>query len=130
MENEPLKIFMAISDLDRERATPLAAATVDRLARDYHDYGAQYPIFSESRSLSDNSIAHFLDTAEALSKVRDPLFRTDSPGPFQSLVGLWQILVRQGSIPDDRADATFTSIAARSRSFTTTAICSMPAAPA
>ena len=35
VENEPLKIFMAISDLDRHRAKPLAPATVDRLARDY-----------------------------------------------------------------------------------------------
>ena len=37
MENEPLKIFMAVSDLDRNRPKPLEPATVDRLARDYHD---------------------------------------------------------------------------------------------
>ena len=36
VENEPLKIFMALSDLDRNRAKPLEPATVDRLARDYH----------------------------------------------------------------------------------------------
>ena len=51
VENEPLKIFMAISDLDRNRATPLEAATVDRLARDYHNYGSQYSVFSESAFL-------------------------------------------------------------------------------
>ena len=51
VENEPLKIFMAISDIDRNRPTPLSAATVDRLAREYHTYGSQYALFSESRSI-------------------------------------------------------------------------------
>jgi hypothetical protein len=112
VENEPLKIFMAISDLDRNRAAPLQAGTVDRLAREYHSYGAQYAVFSESRSLSDASILHFLDTAEALGKVRDQLWRTDALGSFQALVGLWQILVRQGTIPDSKADGVFAAITA------------------
>ena len=110
VENEPLKIFMALSDLDRNRATPLEAATVDRLAREYRTYGSQYAVFSESRSISDKSINQFLDTAEAINKVRDPMFRSDVAGSFQALVGLWQILVRQGTIPDTQADATFSGI--------------------
>jgi len=60
VENEPLKIFMAISDIDRNRPVPLETATVDRLARAYHDYGAQFAIFSESRSISDKSILQFV----------------------------------------------------------------------
>jgi hypothetical protein len=110
VENEPLKIFMALSDLDRNRATPLEPATVDRLARAYHDYGAQFAVLSESRSLSDASLVKFLETAELLSKTRDPLFRSDVVGSFQSLVSLWQILVRQGSIAESKADATFAGI--------------------
>ncbi len=110
VENEPLKIFMALSDLDRRRDVPLTAATVDRLARAYAVYGSQYPIFAESGSLSDKSIGQFLDTAEALNKVHDPLFRADSTGSFQALVGLWQILVRQQSLPGARADETFSGI--------------------
>ena len=38
VENEPLKIFMAISDIDRNRPVPLSPATVDKLARSYHNY--------------------------------------------------------------------------------------------
>ncbi len=34
VENEPLKIFMAVSDLDRFRARPLEPATVERLAHE------------------------------------------------------------------------------------------------
>jgi hypothetical protein len=110
VENEPLKIFMAISDVDRNRITPLDAATVDRLARDYRNYGSQYSVFSESRSLTDKSINQFLDTAEALNKVNNPLFRSDVAGSFQSLLGLWQIFVRQGTIPDSKADGVFSGI--------------------
>ena len=111
VENEPLKIFMAISDLDHNRAQALQPATVDHLARDYHDYGAQYPIFCESRSVSDKTVTQFLDTVEALNKIHEPAFRSDVTGSFQSLVGLWQILVRQHSILEDRADAVLSGIA-------------------
>ena len=110
VENEPLKIFMAISDIDRNRPTPLEAATVDRLARDYHQFGSQYSIFSESRTLSDKSVGQFLDTIEIINKVHDPLLRSDIAGSFQSLVGLWQILVRMQSIPDKQADGVFAGI--------------------
>ena len=47
-ENEPLKIFMALSDMDRGRAKPLEAATVDRLVKDYRDMSAQYSLFAEA----------------------------------------------------------------------------------
>jgi hypothetical protein len=116
VENEPLKIFMSISDIDRNRATPLDAATVDRLAREYHTFGAQYSLFSESRSLSEKSIAQFLDTANAINRQKEPAFHMDLVGTFQSLLGLWQIFVRQHSIADERIDSTFTAIAS---SFTT-----------
>lgn len=111
-ENEPLKIFMALSDLDRNRPQPLEAATVERLARAYHTFGTQYEIFGESRDLSGKSIGQYLDTAEAISKLRDPEFRSDTAGVFDSLVGLWQIFVRQGSLPAGKADPIFSTLVA------------------
>ena len=111
VENEPLKIFMAISDLDRNRQQPLQPATVERLARDYHDFGAQYSLFSESRSVSDKTVVQFLDTLEAVNKTHEPAFRSDVIGSFQGMMSLWQILVRQQSIPDAQADATLSAIA-------------------
>jgi len=111
-ENEPLKIFMALSDLDRNRPKPLEPGTVDRLARSFHAYGSQYAIFSESRELSDKSINQFLDTAEAITKVRDPDLRSDVAGTFDSLISLWQILVRQQSLPAAQADSAFSAMAA------------------
>ena len=113
VDNEPLKIFMALTDIDRGRATPLAAPTVERLARAWRVYGSQYPVFSETPQLSDKSINQFLDAAEALTHVHDPGLRADAGGTFQALISLWQILVRQQNIPDQNADAAFQGITAR-----------------
>ena len=110
VENEPLKIFMAISDIDRGRPTPLDSATVDRLARDYHTYGSQYPLFSELRTMSGKSMVLYLDTAAAIGKQKEPAFHMDLAGTFQSLVGVWQILTRQHSIPDSKADSVFAGV--------------------
>ena len=110
VENEPLKIFMSISDLDRQRATPLAPETVDRMAREFRSYGPQYAIFNDAPSVSDKTINQFLDTAAAINKIKDPLLRSDTAGTLQALVGLWQIFCRQGTLPAAQADATLSSI--------------------
>ena len=103
VENEPLKIFMALSDLDRHRQTPLDPKTADRLARDFRSFGAQYPIFAEVSDISSVTINQFLDTAESINQIRDLALRSDAAGSLQALVGLWQIFCRQNSIaPADR----------------------------
>ncbi|MFB3779180.1 MAG: hypothetical protein ACE141_16300 [Bryobacteraceae bacterium] len=110
IENEPLKIFMTLSDLNRGRAQPLAPATVDRLARAYRRYGAQYPVFSEVPSISDAVILRFLDTAGVIDGIGNQALRSDALGTFQALVGLWQIFCRQHSIPAAEADAALGGI--------------------
>ena len=110
IENEPLRIFMALSDLDRNRPQPLSPATVDRLARSYHKYGAQYPIFSEVPALSEKAIVQFLDTAETIDRIGNTESRADALGTFQALASLWQILCRQGSIQEPDTDAAFSGI--------------------
>jgi len=113
VENAPLKIFMTLTDIDRGRATPLGAATVERLARAWHTYGSQFAVFGESPQLSDKSINQFLDTAEALTRLHEPGLRADAGGTFQALVSLWQILVRQQTIADGNADAALAGITSR-----------------
>jgi hypothetical protein len=110
VENEPLKIFMALSDLNRRRAQPLAPATVDRLAREYRALGAQYSIFAEAPSLSDATILLYLDTAQSINRIGDQLLRANTAGVMQALVGLWQIFCRQGFIPEAQADGTLADI--------------------
>jgi hypothetical protein len=112
VENEPLKIFMVMNDLDRHRVKPLEAATVDRLAREYRQFGNQYAIFNDASTIADKSILQYLDTAVAINRVKDPLLRADSAGTMQALVGLWEIFARQGSFAPDKADPTFSGVLA------------------
>ncbi len=110
VENEPLKIYMALTDLDRHRAQPLAEATVDRLAREFRFYGSQYSIFSESPQVSDATMLLYLDKAKALSEMRNQGERSDAAGLLQALVGIWQILARQQLLPAGEVDATLAGV--------------------
>jgi hypothetical protein len=110
VENEPLKIYMALTDLNRFRAKPLEPTTVDRLAREYRSLGAQYSIFSESPTLSDKTILQYLDTAQRIGQMRDQLSKAENAGMLQSLTGLWQIFVRQGSLANEQADEALSAI--------------------
>jgi hypothetical protein len=62
--------------------------------------------------VSDKTIVAWLDAAEAIDKIRDPLFREDVAGTMQGLTGIWQIFCRQGSVPPDKADATLAALIA------------------
>lgn len=112
VENEPLKIFMALSDVDRRRKTPLDAPTAERLARAYKQFGAQYPIFAEVPEISNATINQFLDVATSTSQIHDLGLRADTAGTMQALVGLWQIFYRQASIPASDVDHALSTILA------------------
>jgi hypothetical protein len=110
VENEPLKIFMSVSDIERNRLKPLQPETVDRLAREFTALGAQYPLFSEAPAVTDKTILSYLDAIHAINKVGDQAVRADAAGTFQALASLWQIFVRQGSIPSAKSDQALASI--------------------
>lgn len=112
VDNEPLNIFMTLTDIDRNRPQPLKVETVQRMVRAWRIYGAQYSTFNDVPSLSDKTIVAWLDLAESLDKIRDPLFRQDVIGTMQGLTGLWQIFCRQGSLSADKADETLTALMA------------------
>ena len=95
VENEPLKIYLALSDVDRHRTTPLDAETADRLAREFNQFGAQYSLFAEAPEIRNATIGAFLDTAEEINQIKDMGLRSDAAGTFQALTAIWQILYRQ-----------------------------------
>jgi len=111
-ENEPLKIFMALTDIDRRRAKPLDPATMDKLARNYRTLSAQYPLFAEFPALTDSTILAYLETTRAIDAIHNLGLRADAAGTAQALIGLWQIFARQQSVPRDAADATLAKLLA------------------
>jgi hypothetical protein len=100
-ESGPLQIFMMISELDGRRAPEhrLSSATVSLLAHKFEDFSDQYRMFSEFPQLDDDSIAHFLEVTQALNRL--PMaYRGNAFGILQANIGIWQILARQGEIPE------------------------------
>jgi len=110
VENEPLKIFMALSDMNRKRATAMAPATVDRLAREFRSSGAQYSLLNETGTLQESTLMAYLDTMVAVGAIRDQGVRSNAAGTMQGLLSIWQILVRQGTIAEKDADGVMAGI--------------------
>src|SRR5947199_10365601 len=65
----------------------------------YDEFSDQYRVFSEFPDLDDQAIVLFLQTAQGLHNVAGG-DRGNAMGIFQAHVGMWQILARQGEIPN------------------------------
>ncbi len=110
VENEPLKMFLALNDIDRNRMHPLSPQLVSRLLNNYRAYGAQYVVFADAPTLSEASMGHYMDLFGQTMGVRNVLLRADSLGTLQSLVEIWRILCRENSISADKQDSTFAKL--------------------
>ncbi|HYM78638.1 MAG TPA: hypothetical protein VE377_21895 [Candidatus Dormibacteraeota bacterium] len=110
-EHGPLQMYMAMCDLDSRRSPEhrLSPATVRLLADKFEQFSDQYRIFSEFPALSDQSIALFLEVAQRLNSVPGAV-RGDAFGTFQASVGIWQILARQGQIPNSQLNDSWQQI--------------------
>ncbi len=112
-ENGLLGIFLALNEADRRRSRPLETSTVLALAHDYAQFSHHYAIFSDWPELSDAAIVKFLKTCDSLVKIKTPLVKADALGTFQALVGLWEILGRQGQIPAASLGSSFDALLTR-----------------
>jgi hypothetical protein len=112
MPEGPVYNFLALSEIDRDRAPEerLNVATARLLAEKFPLFGDQYSVFAEFHQLNNDSIARFLTVADGLNQMSDRLVRTDALGTFQSSLGLWEILARQGEIPDARLNDSWQAI--------------------
>jgi len=108
----PVYNFLMLTEIDRGRepGQQLDLPTARLLAEKFPLFGDQYPMFAEFRALNNESISKFLTVAEGLSQIPDRLGRTDALGMLQATLGLWQILARQGQIPDARMNDSWQKI--------------------
>ena len=112
MPDGPTYNFLMLSEIDRRRAPgeQLSAPTARLLADKFPLFGDQYPVFAEFSTLNDQSISLFLTVAEGLNNIPDHLAKTDALGTLQANLGLWQILARQGQIPDARVNDSWQKV--------------------
>lgn len=112
VENEPLRIFLTLTDIDRGRAKPISPDLALRLVTAFRNYSAQYSIFTDVPTLSEASINHFLDAGAQINTIRDVLLRADTVGVFQGEVELWRILSVRDEIPRANQDSSFLKMTA------------------
>jgi hypothetical protein len=105
----PLQIYLMLSALDRGRQPDkrLSPDTVHLLANQFSQFGSWFLVFSEFPDLSDTSIARFIHLADAIDGIRNPALRQNALGTFQANIGLWQILARQGEIPNAQLNTSW-----------------------
>lgn len=99
-ETGPLQAYLATLKLDDKRPADrrLSEDSVALLAGRFSDLSDQYLVFSEFPELNDQSITDFLNAVANLDKISNSSLRGNALGTFQALLGMWQILARQGEI--------------------------------
>lgn len=110
VENEPLRIFLALNDVDRHREHPITPQMANNLVNGFKNFGSQYLLFAEVPSLSEKSMQAYLDLDGVVLRMKDTLLRADTLGSLQALVELWRILCREGTLPASAQDAAFAKL--------------------
>jgi len=110
----PLQQYLLFSELDSSRTAEhrLQPDTYKLLAKKFGDFNDQYLIFSEFPELDDASITRFVRTAEAVDKISNHTLRGNAMGTFQACTGLWEILARQGQIPNSELNESWQAVIA------------------
>jgi hypothetical protein len=108
-ERGPLQMFLLFSEMTAQRSPEhaLSTETFKTLAKHFDEYSDQFLVLSEFPQLNDSSVTKFVEAAEAINRIQNHAQRGNAMGTFQAEVGLWQILVRQGQIPDEQLNPSF-----------------------
>ena len=98
----PLQIYLTMSEVDKERPADrrLSPETVNLLANRFAQFSNWYLVFSEFPALTDESATNFVNVADSIDKISNESLRGNALGALQANIGLWQILARQGQIPN------------------------------
>jgi hypothetical protein len=110
IENEPLRIFLAVSNMERNRSAPLSPEAVARLIQAYPAHGEQFALYNDSPDIAEETIFAHLDVMAGLDRIGNALRRADTTGTLQAQLAIWQVLRRNGAIPDERADSSMQSL--------------------
>ena len=107
----PLQLYLTLSAIDRGRpqGQQIADATIHLITTRYYPYKEWYQVFSEFPQLNDASITSFIETADNLNAVSNSTLRANVLGAFQADIALWEILARQGQIPEKALNSSWQS---------------------
>jgi hypothetical protein len=105
----PVQIFLTLEALNAGKPAGhrLSAATELLVANRLAQFSHWFPIFAEFPALDDDSIARFVSAADRVDGISNPALRANALGALQANIGLWQILARQGQIPNAKLNTSW-----------------------
>jgi hypothetical protein len=109
-ENGLLNVFVALNEVDRRREHPMESGTVTALAHEYGRFSHHYSVFADWPQISDATINKFLRACDNIVKMKQPLPKADALGLLQASSGLWEILARQGEIPEKDLGSSYDAL--------------------
>lgn len=107
-----LPTYLMALEIDRNRpaSSHLTPEALRVMASKFTQLNSWYPVFAEFPALDDTSIIQFVNTADSIDKISNRTLRANVDGSFQALLGLWQILARQGQIAPKDMNASWIKI--------------------
>jgi len=108
----PLQIYLTLSEIDRGRpsGSRLSVETVRQLADRFSKLNSWYLVFAEFPALNDVGIDRFVNATDVIEKIPNQTLRGNALGSFQAIVGLWQVLARQGQIPASEVNISWQKV--------------------
>lgn len=105
----PLQTYLTLAEIDARRPAgrKLSPETARLLATRFQKFGTWYLLFSEFPELTDESIARFMNVADAIGNISNSTLRGNAVGAFQANVGIWQVLARQEEIPSSNLNSSW-----------------------
>jgi hypothetical protein len=109
VEPGPVQIFLMLETINAGRPPEqrLSDATERLIADRFSQFNHWFSIFAEFPVLNDASIAKFVNAADRVDGLSNPVLRANALGALQANIGLWQILARQGQIPNAQLNASW-----------------------
>lgn len=100
-ETGTLPTYLTALEIDRNRqpGNYLSPATLRVIAGKFPQFSSWYDVFIEFPALDDASMTTFVNVADGIDRISNKTLRANAEGSFQAILGLWQILARQGQIP-------------------------------
>jgi len=111
IDTGPIQIFLLMETINagRSREQRLSNATEELIGSTISQFNLWFSIFAEFPALDDTSIEKFVSAADRVDHISNPVLRANALGAFQANIGLWQILARQGQIPNAHLNSSWLS---------------------
>jgi hypothetical protein len=105
----PVQVFLTLEAMNagRPEAHRLSDPTELLIANRLPQFNHWFSVFAEFPALDDSSIVRFVGAADRVDGISSVALRANALGAMQANIGLWQILARQGQIPNEKLNASW-----------------------